>query len=186
MRAVGDDAQNLSRAMIQGAGGLTALQRGLEAYRDKFFTDGERADAASRELATTFGQLGIAMPTSNAGFRALIDSIDTSTDGGSGALRQLIALAPAFADVTDAAKDQLDQFDSLMAKMRGPGYTRGLQTMQRDDALSRFMARTAGPGHDGGPGHRAAADDFARGLQQLLGFESRADPLDSRAHELAR
>jgi hypothetical protein len=139
MRAVGDDAQNLSRAMIQGAGGLTALQRGLEAYRDKFFTDGERADAASRELATTFGQLGIAMPTSNAGFRALIDSIDTSTTAGQALYGQLIALAPAFADVTDAAKDQLDQFDSIMANMRGPGYTRGLQTMQRDDALSRFM-----------------------------------------------
>jgi hypothetical protein len=139
MRAVGDDAQNLSRAMIQGAGGLTALQRGLEAYRDKFFTDGERADAASRELSATFGQLGITMPTSNAGFRALIDSIDTSTTAGQALYGQLIALAPAFADVTDAAKDQLDQFDSIMANMRGPGYTRGLQTMQRDDALSRFM-----------------------------------------------
>jgi hypothetical protein len=51
---VGDDAQNLSQAMIQGAGGLTALQRGLEAFRQ--ILHGRRArEAASRELRRRSG-----------------------------------------------------------------------------------------------------------------------------------
>lgn len=136
---MGAHAGDLSQAMIQGAHGLDAFTKGAQAFHDRFFTAGQQIDEKSRDLQGSFAALGLQMPATNDGFKKMLDGIDTTTEAGQTLYGALIALAPAFADVTDAAKSAMDSFDQLMGQMRGPGYTAQVQTLQRDDAVKDFM-----------------------------------------------
>jgi hypothetical protein len=107
IRATNGDPTALNAAMITAAGGLSAFQHALEAYNENFFTEGERIEAKQRELASSFSRLGIAMPTSIEGFRALVESIDTSTEAGQRFYGAVIALAPAFADTANAFRNSV-------------------------------------------------------------------------------
>ncbi|WP_225783329.1 tape measure protein [Xenophilus sp. Marseille-Q4582] len=105
MKSVGAQALDLSRDMIRGAGGLEALQSGLDAYLTNFFTEQEQVDAAWARMAEDFDRLGVAMPKTNEQFRALVEGLDTSTAAGANLFGGLMSLADAFADVTGRTDD---------------------------------------------------------------------------------
>jgi len=84
------------------AGGLDALNSALTGYTDNFFTDQEKFDMMYETMGIAFEQLNRSMPTSNAGFRALVESIDTTTDEGAKLFAELMLLAGGFNDLTEA------------------------------------------------------------------------------------
>jgi hypothetical protein len=117
MRAVGMDANSLNREMIEGAGGVSRLTQGLQSYYQEFFTVGEQQHAQWEALSRDFAALGVTMPTTRSGFRALIDSISDATPEGARLRGQLIALAPAFANATSAAQDLISTFGDLASQL---------------------------------------------------------------------
>lgn len=105
LRAIGKDAQALSLAMIEGAGGLEQLQTGLQDYYDNFLTKQEQVDDMTRRLSESFAKAGVAMPASVEGFKNLVKGLDLSTEAGQTTFGQIIALSGGFYDLMEAMKE---------------------------------------------------------------------------------
>lgn len=100
--AVGKSAADLSREMIQGAGGADRLANGLQEYFDNYLTESEQAAEITRRVTAEFSKLNIAVPNSVEEFKQLIQGIDTTTDEGRKLFGSLIALTPEFSNLNDA------------------------------------------------------------------------------------
>ena len=74
-------------------------------YFSLFYTKAEQTSALTAQMTQVFGSLGLTLPDSIAGFRALVDAQDLTTEAGRAAYVALIQLAPAFADLIGAAQD---------------------------------------------------------------------------------
>ncbi|MEN9924973.1 MAG: hypothetical protein RL268_1099 [Pseudomonadota bacterium] len=74
-------------------------------YFSLFYTKAEQSAAQTAQLARIFESLGLTLPDSITGFRALVEAQDLTTDAGRAAYVALIQLAPAFAEVIGAAQD---------------------------------------------------------------------------------
>mgnify|MGYP000373123631 FL=1 len=74
-------------------------------YFSLFYTKAEQAAAQTAQMARVFESLGLTLPDSITGFRALVEAQDLTTEAGRAAYVALIQLAPAFAEVIGAAQD---------------------------------------------------------------------------------
>lgn len=102
---VGMSGELLNATMITAAGGLDALSGSLTTYFNEFFSADERHVAGLATLTTQMNALGInVIPTTREEFRALVESIDTSTESGQALKARLIGLSGAFADVVPATE----------------------------------------------------------------------------------
>lgn len=107
--AVGMASLEARERLIALAGGIQALSKDVSFYLDQFFTDAERgamaARLASAEVTSGFSALGLAVPTTRAAFRAMIDGLDLSTESGQRLYVALLRLAPALDTLFDAAEN---------------------------------------------------------------------------------
>jgi hypothetical protein len=74
-------------------------------YFALYYKKAEQASAQTAQMARVFESLGLELPQSIAGFRALVEAQDLTTEAGRAAYVTLIQLAPAFADLVGAAQD---------------------------------------------------------------------------------
>ena len=74
-------------------------------YFSLYYSNAEQAAARTAQMTAALAGLGLAMPGSISGFRALVEAQDLTTDSGRAAYVALIQLAPAFADLVGAAQD---------------------------------------------------------------------------------
>jgi hypothetical protein len=72
-------------------------------FEQLFTTDAERFEAAQQSIAKAFAALGISIPSTKDEFESLVRGLDLSTTAGREAFEALMAIAPAFAAVADAA-----------------------------------------------------------------------------------
>jgi len=103
----------VSRAMLTGAGGLEQLASGVTAFEEGFFSESERTQMATARMAGEFKRLGVAMPSSRAGFRALVAGIDTSTEAGQQLLGSLLPLSSQFGGLMD----QMDELGGVTGEL---------------------------------------------------------------------
>lgn len=97
MQAAGESlAQTASRV----TGNFAALQ-------DLFSTDAEKMARDQQLIADAFASINVAVPDSIAGFKALIDSLDLSTDSGRSLYNVLIATGPKFKQIQDSMTGML-------------------------------------------------------------------------------
>lgn len=108
----------VSRAMLTGAGGLEQLASGVTAFEEGFFSESERTQMATARMAGEFKRLGVAMPATREGFRALVTGIDTSTEAGQRLVGELLPLSSQFADLVDVAAEAAVAVESLTEKQR--------------------------------------------------------------------
>lgn len=148
-----DEVAGLARAF----GGVDALASGLSGYLSALYSDSERLTMAQESLGAAFQQLGQAVPANAAAYRALVDAQDLSTEAGRAAYASLVKLAPAFAEVTQAADQAAAQQEQLAQRRAAEGY--GLETrllqLQGDTAALRER-------------ELAALDPINRSLQQRI------------------
>lgn len=116
LRSVGEDGNILTASLIRGAGGLDRLASATDFYFENFFTEGERAQAQTARMAEQFARLGQPLPEGVAGFRALVQGIDTSTDAGQKFLGQVLALGEGFLKVTEQAQSLQQRLDDAVAE----------------------------------------------------------------------
>lgn len=139
---------HLTKSMIDAAGGLDALAASASAYYDAYFTEAEKQAAAMASMTKTFSDLGLVMPTTRAGFRALVEGLDVTTEAGQKTFLSLMGLAPAFAEVTAAAEGLggtlLDAVESALEGVeRAVAAERDRLQTQYDAALASFDSRIA-------------------------------------------
>lgn len=84
-------------------GGLDKFAQATEAYFQAFYSEAERTQKGTDQLTKALTGLGLAMPDTLSGFRALVEAQDLTTEAGRKAYAALISLSPAFAQVTNAA-----------------------------------------------------------------------------------
>ena len=81
-------------------------------YLNEFFTEQERRAmalaASGKTVNEGFAALGLTAPTTRAEFRRIVEGLDLTTEAGRRTWNALIALVPAFADITAAAQELIN------------------------------------------------------------------------------
>lgn len=122
--AAGDDAVKLSQQIVAAFGGSSAMASAWQGYYDGYFTAEEKAARLAQSVGQQFDALNIAMPTTRAEFRALVEGLDLTSDAGRGTFAALVGVSGAFGQVADAAKAAADAaaksaLDGAMAAVDG-------------------------------------------------------------------
>ena len=101
---LGLGADNLSMSLINAAGGTSTLATNLDSYYQNFYSTAERNANTLSQVSDALSDLGLAMPTTREGFRALVDAQDLTTESGQKAFATLMSLNSAFASVVSATE----------------------------------------------------------------------------------
>lgn len=116
--AAGGDAAS---GLVDAFGGADAMTAAVNAYFAAFYTAEEQAEALRRRalerLGEQFDDLGLSLPRSRAEFRALVESVDLTSEAGrelyaqllslSGAMDQVLPKVSAYTEVMQGIVDQI-------------------------------------------------------------------------------
>ena len=101
--AVGLASMGMRSNLIDLLGGLQSANASMQSYYQNFYSDAERTANGWDLMNSSLATLGVtSLPTTNEGFRALVESQDLSTESGRQLFASLIKLSPAFNDLTSA------------------------------------------------------------------------------------
>lgn len=189
-----DNLKNISEesviSLAKLTGGLSNLSSALTTYYAAFYTDAERTAEVRKQVTASLTALGVSVPSTREAFRSLVDAQDLSTEAGRKMYAQLIALAPAFASVTDEtakvveAKNQFNAAvqsvtDGLLAESQRIRNLAGGGAQSFAEAQTKFTLATAAAR----AGDQEAAKTLPGLSQSLLDL---AEQRATSAQELAR
>lgn len=113
---------NVRTAALEAAGGVEQFGSVAAAYYDVTRSDSEKLADATEAVREQFAALGVEAPASVADLRATVEelmwSAEGSTDAGQALIVQLMALAPALAQVTQAGGAVAATLDAMTSGMR--------------------------------------------------------------------
>ncbi|MDR0457627.1 MAG: hypothetical protein LBH10_01150, partial [Burkholderiaceae bacterium] len=147
---------DLASRLIDSFGSSDDFNNAVNDYWQNFYGEAERTATITRQLTGQMAALGLEMPATREGFRALVEAQDLTTESGVATLAALIKLESAFAQVTpsaddlaQAALDAAGALDEAMNSLRGSvGLTQdsiaGLFKSVLQDAKSAQEARALG------------------------------------------
>lgn len=115
---------------------VSEMTSAVGSYFEAFYTKEEQAAAKTAQFARVFGSLGLAMPSSLAGFRSLVEAQDLNTAAGQSTYATLLKLAPAFADLQAAMEGAKSAADIAAEKQ---DLQRQLLELQGDTAAIRAL-----------------------------------------------
>lgn len=101
----GGYAYEAATEVAQLAGGVENLSSLQQSYYQNYFSDAERAAHLTEDLTETLNSMGLQMPETREGFRALIESQELATQAGRENYTQLLQLESAFAQLTPAIEE---------------------------------------------------------------------------------
>ena len=107
---------------VAAAGGLDTLNQSLAGYVQNFYSDGERTAMTLGAIGDQLSTLGLQLPTTREGYRALVEAQDRNTDSGLKATAMLLNLEGAFAEVvpaTGALAEVMKTAAEVMDERRG-------------------------------------------------------------------
>lgn len=145
---LGQSAQGMSIAVKLGLAdqfeSVSELTSAVDSYFTSFYTKEEQAAARTAQMATVFQSLGLAMPTTLAGFRALVEAQNLNTTAGQATYATLLKLAPAFAELqsalegaksaADIASERADLQRQLLELQGDTAALRALQLAKLDES----------------------------------------------------
>lgn len=103
---LGKGLDGLSISAISGAGGLEPLSDGISSFIENFYSSAEQQQLKVSELNQELSRTGIkTIPTTIAGFKALVNGIDTTTESGQKLYGSLISLSDSFYDVYSSVEE---------------------------------------------------------------------------------
>ncbi len=107
-------------------------------FDDAFMTDAQKVAAAQTAVTGAFGKLGIAIPESTSSFYDLVHGLDLSTQSGRDMFDALMAVAPAFLTVQNAAASAVSTFNSLASSL-SPAFGRSNSRSVLEAAVQAWM-----------------------------------------------
>lgn len=114
---LGLSVEGISFASIRGAGSVENLSNGINDYIEGFLSDEEKLSYRTMLLSKEFDRLGIALPNSKDDFKALIQSLDLTSEEGQKLYGGLITLSGAFSDVSDEAEKLTNVTITLLSNL---------------------------------------------------------------------
>lgn len=131
---------------------LSDFTDAASSYFESYYTAAEQAAARTAQFTDVFESLGLTMPSSLAGFRALVEAQDLTTAAGQATYATLLQLAPAFADLQSALNGAKSAADILSERQ---DLEKQLLELQGNTAAIREM-------------ELAQLDESNRALQQQI------------------
>lgn len=110
---VGLYGADAASALADAMGGLEAAGAKISAYYANFYSGSEQTANITRALTTTLGALGLALPETREGFRALVEAQDLTTERGRTAYATLMQVQDAFTTLTPSAADLAEQLGTV-------------------------------------------------------------------------
>lgn len=95
-----------------------AFNSQTNSYFQNYYTEEERRARIMHTVAEQFRSMGLALPSTRAEFRALVESLDLSTDAGRRMFARLMGLSAAFAEATESAEDASKAAEKLAEKLK--------------------------------------------------------------------
>jgi hypothetical protein len=106
---LGQTTQNLTlqsqMALIDTFGDATTLMEQVNEYFSTFYSETEQVAAITKQLSEAMGLMGLTLPDTLSGFRALVEAQDLNTEAGRRTYAQLIQLSPAFAELNSRMQE---------------------------------------------------------------------------------
>lgn len=115
MASLADLSVEAEVALVNQMGGLQSFTAALDSYRTNFYSEAERQAATMRQLGEAFSAMGVAMPQTHAGFRALMDG--ALSRGDTGMVSKLLVLQGAFNEVVPAAEEATQALEASSATL---------------------------------------------------------------------
>ena len=166
------------KKITEAAGGINNFLQALAVFNDKFFTEVEKLDRARQEMERVFRDLGLAVPATREAFRALVESLDLTTEAGQRLYGQLISMAPAMdqfytalESTGEVIEDTARNAEQLADLMRGVDDQLAALTLSpfqleiRD--INRWLEETTATAREYG----ASLEDLAR-IQQVAALRT--------------
>lgn len=92
------------------AGGIETLAGQVNGYYETFYSDSERLAIKQADVARALEGVGLSLPASKRSFRELVESLDLTTEQGQLAYATLMAVSGSFAEVANAAEQQMSSY----------------------------------------------------------------------------
>ena len=111
---------DMASKLIDQMGGMDAFGAQVGAYWQNYYTEAERHAYMTVKMTEALAAAGLEMPTTVAGFRALVDAQDLTTDAGRAAFTALMSVNAAFTEVygnADAAAGSIAGLGDELAAM---------------------------------------------------------------------
>ena len=112
LNAIGLSANSLTSDMLYGAGGIDVLTTAMSDYVSNFLTQSQQITNQTATVRAEFTALGLVMPTSNAAFVSLVNSIDTTTAAGQQLFGSVMATAKDFSGLTSTISSDISNLTS--------------------------------------------------------------------------
>lgn len=96
---------DLASQLIDATGGMEAFASKTGSYFQNYYSQIEQQGAAYSALTDQFAELNLAVPASRAELRALVESLDLTTEAGRTAFGSLMSLQDGFAGMVSAAQE---------------------------------------------------------------------------------
>ena len=111
---------DMASKLVDQMGGMDAFGAQVSAYWQNYYTEAERHAYMTAQMTEALAAAGLVMPTTVAGFRALVDAQDLTTDAGRAAFTALMSVNAAFTEVygnADAAAGSIAGLGDELAAM---------------------------------------------------------------------
>lgn len=132
-------ADDVSRELIRAAGGLDSMKDALESYTDNFFSDAEKNAMNAEALTKEFDKLGLTMPTTKEGFRALVDQLSATGPAGQELAMRVLLLSDAFADLMESSTAAVDSARNDLADAYERESQALIDTKERFEEFSKSL-----------------------------------------------
>jgi phage-related minor tail protein len=130
-------------ALIDAAGGLQALSQATSSYYDNFYTDTEKRLITAQQIAATLSGAGLSvsidqvLSATRQEFRALVDSLNLTTESGQRGYVALMNVSGAFASITQPIQDTTAALNQSTQAVQNLGQS--LQ-QQLDGAVNAWLS----------------------------------------------
>lgn len=134
----GDMSDGAVSALVKERGGVGAVAQDYASFVDNYYSDAEKTAAKTRDIKDALAEVGLEMPKTRAGFRALVEQQQALGESGARALAVLFDVDEAFADITPAASDASDAVANIGKTIKdGLGMSAdGLASLLRDSVTN--------------------------------------------------
>lgn len=110
---------DLADQLVNLFGGVDSFSSATSAYFENYYSAEEKVSALRRQLTSELDKLGMKLPETKDGFRALVDAQDLNTEAGRKNFTVLMSLSGAFAQLVDSASEFLS-LEQTIAAIRNP------------------------------------------------------------------
>jgi tape measure domain-containing protein len=107
---------DVAQSLIQLTGGFENFSEITSSFVDNFFSDSEKLDLLGGSLTEVFSSLGLSVSANKDEFKALVQSIDITTEEGRRLVATLLEISPALSDFIDGLEDVASAAFSMLEK----------------------------------------------------------------------